>query len=117
MIVQNEINPIVSYSDLLACQLEQKVCSFGQTVIRELWHEVSISGRTVLTLVILLGVAQENDFQWLCQLRYYWEQENCLVRITNATVRYGYEYLGNSGRSVVQRCLIFPSNFYSKSYI
>lgn len=32
--------------------------------------------------------------------RYYWEQ-NVMVRITNATVRYAYEYLGNTLRLVI----------------
>ena len=47
------------------------------------------------------GVETENDFNWLSQLRYYWEDAEMLVRITNATVNYCNEYLGNSGRLVI----------------
>ena len=46
------------------------------------------------------GVASENDFQWLAQLRYYWEENRCRIRIINAAVFYANEYLGNSGRYV-----------------
>ncbi len=52
----------------------------------------------LLSHSVVLGVSRENDFDWLSQLRYYWEKDDCLVRIINATVNYGYEYLGNSGR-------------------
>ena len=43
-------------------------------------------------------VTSDTDFHWLCQLRYYWEKDDCIARITNATVSYQYEYLGNTGR-------------------
>ncbi|CAG7837267.1 unnamed protein product [Allacma fusca] len=46
-------------------------------------------------------VKSETDFKWLAQLRYYFEDYNVLVRITNATVKFAYEYLGNSPRLVI----------------
>lgn len=48
-----------------------------------------------------LGVSHDTDFQWLAQLRYYWEYENARVRIINCNVKYAYEYLGNSPRLVI----------------
>ncbi|BFZ08761.1 hypothetical protein BsWGS_11799 [Bradybaena similaris] len=62
---------------------------------------IDVHARDVVHDICLKGVTADNDFAWLCQLRYYWEESNVLVRITNATVKYAYEYLGNSGRLVI----------------
>ena len=42
-----------------------------------------------------------NDFQWIAQLRYYFEENVVAVRMITTTIMYGYEYLGNSGRLVI----------------
>lgn len=60
----------------------------------------SILGLCVLFL-FFLGVSHDTDFQWLAQLRYYWEYENARVHIINCNVKYAYEYLGNSPRLVI----------------
>lgn len=49
----------------------------------------------------LSGVQSETDFQWLAQLRYYWQNENVRVCIINCNVKYAYEYLGNCPRLVI----------------
>ncbi|XP_077865268.1 dynein axonemal heavy chain 12 [Saccoglossus kowalevskii] len=62
---------------------------------------IDVHARDVVLEMVEKGVSSENDFNWLAQLRYYWENKQAMVRITNATVRYAYEYLGNSGRLVI----------------
>jgi dynein heavy chain len=88
---------------------------------------MDVHSRDVQTMMIAEDVNFEHNFQWISQLRYYWEAEsratcthqqlNSLnskvvadatgepgylqARIVNARLTYGYEYLGNSMRLVV----------------
>uniref|UniRef100_A0A670IKF9 Dynein axonemal heavy chain 12 n=1 Tax=Podarcis muralis TaxID=64176 RepID=A0A670IKF9_PODMU len=61
---------------------------------------IDVHARDVV-MEMIESVSHETDFQWLAQLRYYWEYENVRVRIINCNVKYAYEYLGNSPRLVI----------------
>ena len=51
--------------------------------------------------LIQKNVSDPSEFNWLSQLRYYWEDNNVNVKIINAELAYNYEYLGNSARLVI----------------
>uniref|UniRef100_A0A7S4DG85 AAA+ ATPase domain-containing protein n=1 Tax=Lotharella globosa TaxID=91324 RepID=A0A7S4DG85_9EUKA len=67
---------------------------------------LNVHGRDVVEEMIENKVEDVNQFEWLAQMRYYWEKDGdeegvMKVRQINATIRYGYEYLGNAGRLVI----------------
>lgn len=62
---------------------------------------IDVHARDVVQRLIDAGVQGENDFEWMSQLRYYWQDDDLFIKIVNATFRYGYEYLGNTGRLVI----------------
>lgn len=58
------------------------------------------------------GVSDKSEFTWQQQLRYYWEPDKQIVQVkqVNATLGYGYEYMGATSRLVItpltDRCWI-----------
>ncbi|CAI5672498.1 unnamed protein product [Oreochromis niloticus] len=67
---------------------------------------VEVHARDVIDKLAKAGCYDVNAFEWVSQLRLYWEKDqgnamNCIIRQTNTEFNYGYEYLGNSGRLVI----------------
>ena len=74
---------------------------------------VDVHSRDVVQDMVNAGCTRSDDFEWMAQQRYYWENhpdtynrygddpQNMVVRIIQAEIMYGYEYIGNSGRLVI----------------
>ncbi|VEN46856.1 unnamed protein product [Callosobruchus maculatus] len=62
---------------------------------------LDVHARDVLQGLVEQEVKNIHDFKWLCQLRYYWQDKQLITSMINSTLKYGYEYLGNTARLVV----------------
>ncbi|XP_051969464.1 dynein axonemal heavy chain 3 [Xyrauchen texanus] len=62
---------------------------------------IDVHARDVVSKLAQDGVSSLNDFQWISQLRYFWEGGEVMLRMITTTIQYGYEYLGNSPRLVI----------------
>ncbi|XP_008209980.1 dynein heavy chain 2, axonemal [Nasonia vitripennis] len=73
---------------------------------------IEIHARDVIERMYKSNCRDVSSFEWLSQLRFYWDRDvdDCVVRQTNTSFVYGYEYLGNSERLVItpltDRCYI-----------
>lgn len=72
-------------------------------------HCVQVVLRSIVTFAVFFFLSETfqvdnvNSFEWVKQLRYYWDPDldNCVVRMSNSLYIYGYEYLGASPRLVI----------------
>ena len=63
---------------------------------------IDVHARDVVRDMIKRNVTSPFEFDWTAQLRYYMEEKSILtVKMVNAVLNYGYEYLGNSLRLVI----------------
>ncbi|XP_074107880.1 dynein heavy chain 2, axonemal kl-2 [Cotesia typhae] len=73
---------------------------------------IEIHARDVIEKLYKLRCKEVTSFDWLSQLRFYWDRslDDCVIRQTNTSFIYGYEYLGTSERLVItpltDRCYI-----------
>lgn len=74
---------------------KEKRITLGSLVI------LDVHGRDVIEEMINNQTKDENDFNWLSQLRYYMENDQLVTRMINSSLKYGYEYLGNKSRLVI----------------
>jgi dynein heavy chain len=62
---------------------------------------IDVHARDVVETLIHQGVSSTADFEWVSQLRYYWEEEDIYVKQVESVYKYGYEYLGCTSRLVI----------------
>eukprot|EP01107_Rhizomastix_libera_P011726 TRINITY_DN2935_c0_g1_i3.p1 TRINITY_DN2935_c0_g1~~TRINITY_DN2935_c0_g1_i3.p1 ORF type:complete len:3350 (-),score=861.62 TRINITY_DN2935_c0_g1_i3:62-10111(-) len=94
--------------------LLSQLSDLSQMVRGELGDLSSLSRMTLGALIVMdihqrdvvatlkdQGVDNEQAFEWISQLRYYYEEDELVVKMVSASFIYGYEYLGNTGRLVI----------------
>ena len=59
---------------------------------------LDVHARDIITNLVERNINSEKDFDWQSQLRYYWEENQCIVRMMSTELVYGSEYLGNGAR-------------------
>lgn len=62
---------------------------------------IDVHAKDVVATLVKLKMDDISGFEWISQLRYYWEEKNCRVKCVQTNYPYGYEYLGNTFRLVI----------------
>ncbi|XP_030596674.1 dynein heavy chain 3, axonemal isoform X2 [Archocentrus centrarchus] len=62
---------------------------------------IDVHARDVVAKLAEDNISSLNDFAWISQLRYFWEDGEVMLRMITTCLKYGYEYLGNSPRLVI----------------
>ncbi|EPY25664.1 dynein heavy chain, axonemal [Strigomonas culicis] len=62
---------------------------------------IEVHARDIVEQLAKDGVDSVFAFEWVSQLRSYWENNDCFLRQVEAQFRYGGEYLGNTTRLVI----------------
>ena len=78
-----------------------------------LWNYCALPclGRDVVDDLVERGTTNANDFAWMSQMRFYYDERDggsLEMRLLQARVSYAFEYLGNATRLVItpltERC-------------
>ena len=96
-----------SYFEKLTVQLNDLVelvrqpLSKQQQVTLNALIVIDVHAKDVVEKLVIANVTNIGSFEWISQLRYYWENNDCFVKCVQTNFPYGYEYLGNTLRLVI----------------
>jgi len=62
---------------------------------------IDVHAKDVTWTLVNDKIDDPKAFEWMQQLRYYWENDDCRVKCIQTNYPYGYEYLGNTLRLVI----------------
>ncbi|MEQ2248781.1 Dynein heavy chain 2, axonemal, partial [Ilyodon furcidens] len=98
---KKQVSMLQSYSEMIHADLPKLLRLKVVALVT-----VEVHARDVIDKLAKTGCSDVDAFEWFCQLRLYWEKDkaevyDCIIRQTNTQFKYGYEYLGNSGRLVI----------------
>ncbi|KAG2439747.1 hypothetical protein HYH02_010624 [Chlamydomonas schloesseri] len=62
---------------------------------------IDVHARDVVAELAEAKIKNPTDFEWVSRLRYYWRHDDVCVDMVQASIAYGYEYLGNTPRLVI----------------
>ncbi|KPA84182.1 dynein heavy chain putativedynein heavy chain point mutation [Leptomonas pyrrhocoris] len=105
---ENGTGGLITYHEKCAAQMDDLIVlvrDSGLGVVQRFTLEalvvIEVHSKDIIRMLGEKGVDSPTSFDWLSQLRYYWDEDHLIVQQINASLRYGYEYLGNTGRLVI----------------
>jgi dynein heavy chain len=81
--------------------IDRAKLSPNQFVTLEALIVIDVHAKDVIERLHKADITSPFDFEWVSQLRYYWEANDVRVKCLQTNYKYGYEYLGNTPRLVI----------------
>ncbi len=82
-------------------KLVSKKLAYMQEVTMNALIVLDVHAKDVVETMAQLQVGDITDFEWMKQLRFYWEAKDCNIKCVQTIFPYGYEYIGNQPRLVI----------------
>lgn len=90
------MNKIEKYFEELSSQLNVSVelvrrkLSKNQSITLNALIVIDVHARDVVETLGKNKIHDVNSFEWISQLRYYWQDDNCMTKCIQTTFPYGY---------------------------
>lgn len=89
----------LNIEEATACVLSIDTTNLDRLTLRSLII-ADVNAKDVLLTLMHKSELNDDDFEWVAQLKYYWMNDRILVQILNTPIQFANEYLGNSDRLV-----------------